>query len=101
MIRLNVILLIVVLGLCGCSLSIIHPPSAAAFMEQGDGYLQKNVTLAFSSGHDEQHPRYYPYKSVKSKLPPKDYSYSDDEIPGQITFDFQKKNRKFQNRWWF
>ena len=96
MIRLNVILLIVVLGLCGCSLSIIHPPSAAAFMEQGDGDLQKNVTLAFSSGHDEQHPRYYPYKSVKSKLPPKDYSYSDDEIPGQITFDFQKKIGNFK-----
>ena len=94
--RLNVILLVVALGLCGCSLSIIHPPSAAAFMEKSDGDLQKNVAMAFTSEHTEKYPRYIPYKSVKSKKPPKDHSYNDEEIPFQITFDVQKQLGNFK-----
>ena len=46
----NVLVLAVALVLSGvlsgCSLSIIHPPSAAAFMEKGDGDLQMNLTVS-------------------------------------------------------
>ena len=63
--KLNVLFLAVALMLSGCSLSIIHPPSAAAFMEKGDGDLQKNVAMAFTSEQTEKYPRYIPYKSVK------------------------------------
>ncbi len=94
--KLNVLFLAVALVLSGCSLSIIHPPSAAAFMEKGDGDLQKNVAMAFTSEQTEKYPRYIPYKSVKSKIAPKDYSYNDDEIPYQITFDVQKQLGNFK-----
>jgi hypothetical protein len=94
--KLNVLFLAVALVLSGCSLSIIHPPSAAAFMEKGDGDLQKNVAVAFTSEQTEKYPRYIPYKSVKSKIAPKDYSYNDDEIPYQITFDVQKQLGNFK-----
>ena len=91
--RLNVIFLTVVLCLCGCA---VHPPSAAAFMEQGDGDLQKNVTASYvwvtkADGYLES------YGNVKTKpLPNEDYSYNNMEWIFQSSFDFQKQIGNFK-----
>lgn len=97
--RLKVLVLVVALVLSGCSLSIIHPPSAAAFMEKGDGDLQKNVTPSFILGvhTTDESFRYIPYENVKSKLLPVDYHYNDDkEFPPQVSFDVQKQFGNFK-----
>jgi hypothetical protein len=96
--KLNVIFLAIVLFLSGvlsgCSLSIIHPPSASAFMEKGDGDLQKNVTISLTYG--TQHSidgaaNYVPYEDVKRKHPREDYHYTGDrEMPAQFSLDVQK-----------
>ena len=74
--RLNVILLTVALCLCGCA---VHPPSAAAFMEKGDGDLQKNATVSGVWG-TKGDGHYESYETIKrSPLPYEDYSYNKIE----------------------
>ena len=98
--KVNIFLLAVVLVLSGCSLSIIHPPSASAFMEKGDGDVQKNVTPSFTYGSQyatERSSNYVPYKNVKSKPPRMDYHYNNDkEMPPQLSFDLQKQIGNFK-----
>ena len=98
--KLNIFLLAVVLVLSGCSLSIIHPRSASAFMEKGDGDVQKNVTPSFTYGSQyatERSSNYVPYKNVKSKPPRMDYHYNNDkEMPPQLSFDLQKQIGNFK-----
>ena len=93
--KLNVILLAIVLVLSGCSLSIIHPPSAAAFMEKGDGDLQKNLTVSYVKGSLGE--TLTPYKKVKSEpLTDDEHYYSNTEWFFQASFDVQKQIGNFK-----
>ena len=100
--KLNVIFLAIVLFLSGvlsgCSLSIIHPPSAAAFMEQGDGDLQKNVTASYMWRNGPYKDKVFqPYNKMKSSLlPNEDYYYEDWEWNFQASFDIQKRFENFK-----
>jgi hypothetical protein len=78
--KLNVLFLAVALVLSGCSLSIIHPPSAAAFMEKGDGDLQANMTVSRVVRVENSDKDYMlkPYDKIKtSPLPDEDHYYKD------------------------
>jgi hypothetical protein len=96
--KLNVLFLAVALVLSGCSLSIIHPPSAAAFMEKGDGDLQSNVTVS-CIWRTERNKDYMlePYNNVNSApLPNEDHYYKDWEWSFQESFDVQKQFGNFK-----
>jgi len=96
--KLNVLFLAVALVLSGCSLSIIHPPSAAAFMEKGDGDLQSNVTVS-GVWRTERNKDYMlePYNNVNSApLPNEDHYYKDWEWSFQESFDVQKQFGNFK-----
>ena len=93
--KLSVILIALALVLSGCSLSIIHPPSAAAFMEKGDGDLQKNLTVSYVKGSLGE--ALNPYKKVKSEpLTDDEHYYSDTEWFFQASFDVQKQIGNFK-----
>ena len=92
--KFNVILLAVALVFSGCA---IHPPSAAAFMEKGDGDLQKNVSVSGVWG-TKGDGYYESYEKIKrNPLPNEDYSYNDMEWNFQASFDVQEQfgNLKF------
>jgi len=92
-IRLNVILLTVALGLCGCA---VHPPSAAAFMEQGDGDVQINATVSGVFGTTGKN-KLVPYGSVKrASLRDEDEDYNNFEWKFQSAFDVQKQLKNFK-----
>ena len=94
--KLNVILLAIALVLSGCSVAIIHPPSASAFMEKGDGDLQKNVTASYvwgTNGNDHLES----YETIKRKpLPDEEHGYDNTEWWFQSTFDMQKQYGNFK-----
>ena len=94
--KLNVLFLAVALVLSGCSLSIIHPPSAAAFMEKGDGDLQKNVSVSGVWG-TKGDGYYESYEKIKrNPLPNEDYSYNNMEWNLQASFDVQEQFGNFK-----
>ena len=85
--------------LSGCSLSIIHPPSAAAFMEKGDGDLQANVMVSQILRVENSDKDYMlkPYNKVKmSPLPDEDHYYKNWEWYFQEGFDVQKQIGTFK-----
>ena len=91
--RLNVILLTVALCLCGCA---VHPPSAAAFMEKGDGDSQLNVTISGVFGTTGKN-KLVSYDNVKrASLRDEDEDYNNLEWKVQSTFDFQKQLKNFK-----
>ena len=97
--KLNVLFLAVALVLSGCSLSIIHPPSAAAFMEKGDGDLQANMTVSRVVRVENSDKDYMlkPYDKIKtSPLPDEDHYYKDWEWFFQESFDVQKQFGNFK-----
>lgn len=86
--KLDVILIALALVFSGCA---IHPPSAAAFMEKGDGDLQKNATVSGVWG-TKGNGHYESYETIKrSPLPNEDYSYNNMEWNFQASFDIQKQ----------
>ena len=94
--KLNVLFLVVTLVLSGCSLSIIHPPSAAAFMEKGDGDLQKNVSASLVKG--SLGDIMVPYRKQKKEPLPndEDYYYGNAEWFFQTNFDVQEQYGNFK-----
>ena len=91
--KLDVILIAVALVFSGCA---IHPPSAAAFMEKGDGDLQKNATVSGVWG-TKGSGYYESYEKIKrSPLPSEDYDYNNAEWNFQASFDIQKQVGNFK-----
>ena len=85
----------IVLAMCslllaGCSVAIIHPPSAATFMEKSDGaFLKSGSVSAYWGELIFSNKEALPKHKIKQEVH-EDWYYYEEENPVQIDFSFQR-----------
>lgn len=85
------------LVLSGCSITVIHPPSAAAFMEKSEDRFVKDASFALrlDDCYLDACGTLVADKDVK-KEQKEDWSYKKAEFPIDFSLEFQKSYRYFK-----
>lgn len=93
------IVLLVAVMLAGCSVTVIRPPSAAAFMEKSEDKFVKDISVALHLNDcywkDGGCQKIEADKSLK-KEKNEEWSYKDNEYPFDYILEFQKSRGSFK-----
>ena len=88
--RTILLLAAVMLVLAGCSVAIIHPPSAATFMEKRDGaFLKGGSVSAYWGDLVSSNKEPLPKHEIKQEVN-EDWYYYENEIPVQVDISLQR-----------